>query len=145
MAHSDCLKTSGNTSPRHDCCIWSNLSFKDFVPSDDSLALVVYDFLHSGDNVCLKEMFRLIFIVCLESEFANLSLATRTFLPTNFRTLVTTNVDIFRREEIADLRKHVLKELHGLFFTCAENIIRNAPISPDIIWPTCTSKFRICR
>ena len=89
-------------------------------------------------------MLWLVFIICLESKLSNLGLASRTFLPTYLRALVATDVDIFRREKVAYFGKHILKELHGLFFSYAKYIIRYAPISPDLIWPSGTSEFRIC-
>ena len=68
-------------------------------------------------------MLRLILIVGLESKFADLGLAARTFLPTYLRALVAAHMDIFRREEVADLREDILKELHGLFLTYAKHVI----------------------
>ena len=88
-------------------------------------------------------MLRLILLVGLESKFADLGLAARTFLPTNLRTLVAAHMDIFRREEVADLREDILKELHGLFLTYAKHIVRDSPIAPHAVRTACAAEFRI--
>ena len=89
-------------------------------------------------------MFCIESVIILQPELGNLCLAMRACLPADFRTFVSSDVDIFRREEFADFCENILKKLHGLLPADTQHIICYAPTSPYVIWATCTSVFRIC-
>ena len=82
-------------------------------------------------------------VIILQSELSYLGLAVRACLPTHLRALVSTDMDVFRREEVAYLSQDILEELHGLLLADAEDVISDAPASPDFIWPACASQLRI--
>ena len=90
-------------------------------------------------------MLCLIFVVALKTKLGDLCLTMRTFLPTDLWTLVTSDVNIFCREELAHLCEDVLEELHSLLSTYAKNVVCNTPHSPYFVWTASTSIFRICR
>ena len=89
-------------------------------------------------------MFSLEFVVILKSELFDLCLAMRAGFPTYLRALVSSDVDILGREEVAYLCKDVLEEEHCLLASYAKHIVSDAPASPYIVWTTCTSVLRIC-
>ena len=60
-------------------------------------------------------------------------LAFRTTLPTHFRAFVTAYVDIFGREKVDHLAKHVFKEGHGFFITGTDHVVGNPPLCPYFI------------
>ena len=80
-------------------------------------------------------------VVILKSEFCNLGLAVRAFLPAYLRALITTDVYIFGREELADLCEDILKELHCLLLSDAEDVVSDAPFAPYVVWAACTSEL----
>ena len=72
-------------------------------------------------------------LVRLKTESLDARLTFRAFFPTYLRALVSSYMDIFRREKVCDLGKHVLNELEGLFISRAEDIISDSPHRPDLI------------
>ena len=68
----------------------------------------------------------------------------RTFLPAYLRTLITADVYILGREELADLCEDILEELHCLLLSYAENVVSNAPLAPYVVWAASTSELRVC-
>ena len=51
---------------------------------------------------------------------------------------------ILGREEFADLCEDILKELHCILLSYAENVVSNAPLAPYVVWAACTSELWIC-
>ena len=82
--------------------------------------------------------------VTLETKLLDLCLAMRTLLPTDLRALISTDMDILRREELCHLGKHILQECHSVLLSCAKHIVSYTPHPPYIVWSSCASKFRIC-
>ena len=80
----------------------------------------------------------------LEAEFLYLCLTDRTFLPAYFRTFVSANMNVFRREQFGDFGQHILKEYHCLLLACAEHIVRHSPSSPDFVRASGAAELRIC-
>ena len=88
-------------------------------------------------------MLRLIMFVILEPEFLDLSLTARTSLPSYLRAFIASDMHIFGREKLAHFCEYIFKELHGLFLSDTEHIIRDAPVAPHLVRPSCTSEFGI--
>ena len=85
-----------------------------------------------------------IFVVVLKSELCDLGLAVSTCLPTYLRTLISSDVNVFSREELANLCEDVLKELHCLLSTYAKHVVCNTPHAPHLIRTASTAILRIC-
>ena len=58
----------------------------------------------------------------LQSQLADLRLAFGTGFPAFFRTFVSSDVNIGRREDIHDFIEHILGELQGLFIPAAQHV-----------------------
>ena len=143
MTQAHCLKTSCNPPPGHHSCVRSDFSFEDLVPSYQLLALLGKEFLHACCHIALKVVLGLMVLIILESEFGDLCLAVRTFLPAYLRAFVSTDVYIFGREKFAYFSEDILKELHGLFLSDAENVVGDTPVTPYFVGTACTSELRI--
>ena len=52
-------------------------------------------------------------------------------------------MDIFRREDVHQLREHILKESEHSILTGAKDLIRDAPSGPDLVRATGAPKLRI--
>ena len=70
-------------------------------------------------------------------------LTFRTLLPTHFRTLITSYMNVFRREKLDDLRQYILQKLHSLVITGTNHIVRDSPLFPHLIRTSGTPQFRI--
>ena len=88
-------------------------------------------------------MFSLLAILVCIAELTDLCLTLRAFLPSYLRTLVTTDMNILRREELCNFRKNIFKEGIDLLVAGTENIIRDTPSCPDMVRSTGTSQLRI--
>ena len=69
-------------------------------------------------KVALETFFGRMFLVCCQSFFFNKGLATGAFFPARLWTFVATNVEIFAREDVHHLRKHIFGKLQGAFVAC---------------------------
>ena len=82
-------------------------------------------------------------LVSLDAKGLDPGLAGRALLPLGLRALVAADVDIFRREDVHQLREHILKESEHSILTGAKDLIRDAPSGPDLVRATGAPKLRI--
>ena len=78
-------------------------------------------------------------------QFSDLGLTMRAALPAHLWALVTTDMNIFAREQRADLTEHILQKLQCAFLTDAEYILGDTPPATHFIRSTRTSQLRIGR
>ena len=136
-----CSNAAVCASPRHNGCTLRYISLKDLIPADYPLAMLSQKRLDPVGDVCL-EVYKCLFIVSY-AELLHSCLTERTFRPSCLRTLVSSDVDIFRREEFHDLQKDVFKEFERLLLSGAEDLRRHSPSSPYIVLFACTAQLRI--
>ena len=79
----------------------------------------------------------------LQSQFADLRLAFGTGFPAFFRTFVSSDVNIGRREDIHDFIEHILGELQGLFIPAAQHVGEDSELSCHFIRTSGTAQLRI--
>src|SRR5690606_7522134 len=114
--------TTFGSSPAHHGCIRSQTSFQNFVPTDDFSAFGIDKFFHSGDKIALQ------FVFVFEVFSFDNALTMFTGLPSGFRRLIPSNVDIFAREKSHNFIQNIFQKLKSFFFW-AKNIIKNSPTS----------------
>ena len=82
-------------------------------------------------------------VAVLEAELLYLLLAHGAFFPTVLGSLIAADVDIFRREDVQKLVKHILKELEGAFLAHAEDVLADSPAFTDLVWPAGAAQLGI--
>ena len=60
-------------------------------------------------------------------------LASRTFFPSNFGTFVTSDMYVFRGKYIYDFEQNVFNEFECFFFSYAEHIVTDTPLSGNFV------------
>ena len=133
------------SSPGHHSCIRRKFTLKDLIPADKSASALGKKFLCLGCHITLKEVLRRMFFISCYAKFLDLVLTVRTFSPFHLRTFISSYMDIFRREHIADFCEHILYELHCGLLAYAKYILGYAPLCPYFIRTAGTSEIRIRR
>ena len=136
-----CRDTAVCASPRHDGGTLRDISVEDLIPADYPLAVLGQKLLYPVGDISLKVYQRL--LIVSYSELLHPCLTQRTFSPSCLRTFVSTDVDIFRREEFHDLHKDVFKEFERLLLSGTKDLRRHSPSSPYIVLLTCAAQLRI--
>ena len=98
-----------------------------FIPSDDFSALRVKIAFDSFYEVALELAF------IFKAFILNALLASRTNLPTILFSLVSSDVNVFAREDLAYFVEHVGQELEGLLLTGAEKFRAHTPSGPHLV------------
>ena len=119
--------TSGCTTPRHHGSLRAQTTFEDFIPADDLSAVLSQHLLHALDHVALESFLSRVLAVSLQAFSLDALLAGRTVLPAGLRALVTTDVEIFAREERHYLANDILQEVEHIFLTRTHHDILNTP------------------
>ena len=115
-----CPADNGNVLRR---CAVENL-----IPTNHLSAACTYVLCHLVHKPCLQLVFLRVAIDVLQSQLGNLGLAVGTLLPTVLRTLVATDVDVVRREDVHNLVDNVLGKLQCLGLAGTHNLIYNAEV-----------------
>ena len=79
----------------------------------------------------------------LQTQFTNLCLTLGTFSPTHLRTLVSTDMNIFGRENIHDFIQNIFGKLKGLLITTTQHFIEYTKTSRYLVRSACTSQLWI--
>ncbi len=79
----------------------------------------------------------------LNAEIRYLLLAVGAFLPSVFGTLVATNVDILRREDVHHLIDDILREPQGLCLAGAQHVLKYTKATSHLVRTARASQFRI--
>ena len=85
------------------------------------------------DDVALQTFLGRMAVLCLKVKSLDASLTLGALLPLGLRTLVATDVDILRREELCDFLQHIVNECKGLVVAGAEHVVRHAPLLPHLV------------
>ena len=114
---------SGSSLPAHNNSVRSQTAFENFVPAYHRLAFFIYHITHVMDEITLQLIFILQVIILHEL------LGLCRFFPPLLGAFVAANVYVLRRENIAQLGKHVLKESEHFGFRSQHVVefIVNAP------------------
>ena len=128
VAHLGSGDAAFGTAPRHDRRALRDAAVEDLVPADDLAAFFRQVFLDRRDEVTLE------FRLAGEALLFHQGLAFRAFLPFLARGFVAADVDVFRREDVADLVEHAFEEGHGLGVAGAEDFGEDTPGRLDFIW-----------
>ena len=115
----DGLDAAFRTTPRHNCRAFRKFTFQDLVPADDLASVVVDNLLHTGGHIVLQVVLGRKTVLVAEAELADAGLAAGAVLPTLLRALVTSYMDIFRREDIHKFRQYAFQKFEGAFFAWA--------------------------
>ena len=81
--------------------------------------MVVEDFLYTVGYIALQVVLSRKTVLVAESELADAGLAAGAFLPTFLWALVTSYMDIFRREDINEFRQYAFQKIEGALFAGA--------------------------
>ena len=81
----------------------------------------------------------------LYAKFRYALLAFRTLLPSCFRAFVTSDMDIFRWENVHYFIKHVVDKCKGRVISRTQHVGRHSPSAPYTVWPSCTAKTGVGR
>ena len=97
------------------------------------LSLSVEVLLHALREVALQAVFLRLLAFGLDAFVLYALLAKRTFSPARARTLVATDVDVLRGEDLDDFIEHVLYKLEGLLLARAEHVGKDTPCARNLI------------
>src|SRR5690554_7448555 len=131
-----CRNTAFSSPPAHHSGIRSKPPFEYLIPSDDFSAFGIDIFLHSGNEIALQ------FVFVFQIFTSNNTLTMFTGLPSGFRGLITSNVNIFARKKCYNFIQNVFQKLKSLFFR-AKNIVKNTPTSLYFKRPSGARQLRI--
>ena len=84
-------------------------------------------FFHTLNEIALQLFFGGVFLVCFQTFFADTFLAKRTVFPADFRTFVTSDMDIFAGEKRGDFIEYALHELERFFFSGTHDDVFHTP------------------
>ena len=137
------FRTGFGTAPRHNRRSDINIATEQLVPTDESLAFRVQEFLNALREIALQMVFGGLFALALDAFVFDALLAEVARLPTVARTLVTADVDVFRGEHVDDFAQHVFHELEGLLLTRAQHVGKHAPRVFHLVRTARATVFRI--
>ena len=81
--------------------------------------------------------------ITLDSQSFDTSLTLRTFRPFTLRTFITTNMNIFRWEDIHNFCQYIIDKGQYAVVTCTQYLIGYSPYLPNFIRTTGTSQMGI--
>ena len=95
------------------------------------------------DDEALEILFGGVLLVALDAKSLGTRLTLLALLPAGLRTLVTSDVDVFRREELDYFGKNIVDKGKHIVIACTKHIVGNSPYCPDLIRTACAAKMRI--
>ena len=128
-------------TPRHDMMVASALH--NLVPTDHLTAVVAEELLDTLGYVALQVVFGRAVLIVFETQLLDAGLAGGALLPTHFGALVTTDMNVFRGENIHHLEQYVVDKFESLVLTGAEHIVADAPLSRNLIRATGTTQLGV--
>ena len=139
-----CLDTALDTAPRVYGCIGGKSSFKDLVPTDNLASLAVEELLGMVDYKTLQVHLGTVLLIALDAQFLDACLTFGALLPLCLGTLVTSYMNVLRREYFDYLAQDIFYELEGRVVAGAEHIVRYSPHLPHFVRAACATIFGIC-
>ena len=124
-------------APRHDHGVGRQAAFEDLVPSDQLSPLGVEEPLHPLGEVALQLVF------ALEPLFLHPRLRERAGLPAVAGHLVSARVDVGAGEQLDHFAQHTLDELEHLLLAGVHDLLRDAPLGPDLERPAGARQLRV--
>ena len=97
-------------TPCHYSCAGEKTAFKNFIPSYHLAVTCGKGFCGVFHHVVLKFLLGCAVAVFHKSEFLDLSLTFRAFLPAHFGTFVTSEMNVFRWENVHNLFQDIVDE-----------------------------------
>ena len=67
----------------------------------------------------------------IQALHPNSALTLIAVFPTVFWRLISTNMDVFRREELHNLSKHIFEKSQSRIVSCAIDVFKHTPLSLD--------------
>ena len=111
MTFGCCNLTGFLILPGHKGRIWRDSALKHLVPTDQATTIVSKELLHCTEKIAMK------LVEVRKALFFQKSLTVRTILPISRPIFITSEVDVFRREDFHHLCKDILQNLDGALFS----------------------------
>ena len=146
----DCLKTglcranAGlHASPCHHSRTSGRISIQNFIPSQHLPSPFDDLFFYFAHEISLKLiLFRMLRRI-LQSQFLNLCLAFRAFLPFQLRTLISSDMNIRRWEDIHNFIDHIFGKLQSRLITATQYFIKDTKLRSRFIRTSRATQLRI--
>ena len=144
MPHVCRSNTAFFSSPTHYSSCWSKSTFKYLVPTDHLLIVFQQELFDALYKVALQFLFSRVSLIRLQAKFFYTSLTLRTYFPSVFRTLVSTNMEVFAFEQRNHFFYYIFQELEYRIVSGAIHIVCHTPETTYIDWLACTRQLGIC-
>ena len=131
------FNTTRFSSPRHNDRCLRNIPLQYFIPTDNSLALLLQIRLDPVNGIILQFPFFLHFLLF------HPGLTLLTLFPSIPRTLVTPDMDDLSGKQFRNLIQHAFPKLKRFLVTGAKYFRKHAPHLTHLVRSTRTSQFRI--
>ena len=135
--------TGLNAAPRHYRCTLVKVTLEDFLPADNPAALLCEEFLDAVGDIALEILFGCVAVKVRKPQLFDPGLTKGTVFPSYLWTLVSSYVDVFRREKVQNFREHIFQKLEGVLFAGTKHVRLYAPGASHLIGASGAAKFRV--
>ncbi len=144
MPHLGCSNSAFSSSPGHDYGVIHRDTFKYFIPSDHAFSFTLHKRSDLSHKPTLKIIFLGIPVSVFQTKFSDFLLTFRTGFPSFFHTLITSEMNVFAREQFADLIHYIFEQVQRSRISGTQDIPDYAPSVCHLVFFIFAAQLGIC-